>query len=101
MKRDLWLVRARAARQGPQGICCSGGPPLVREDHERDAAVAESVLQLERGSAALVASGLAIAVDERRDTALIPLDVGDPEAVERFANVVVRGVRVPEIVDIE
>jgi hypothetical protein len=101
MKRDLWLVRARAARQGPQGICCSGGAPVAREDHDRESAVTESVLEFERGSAALVASGLAVAVDECRDTALIPLDVRDPEAVERFANVVVRGVRVPEIVDIE
>jgi hypothetical protein len=63
--------------------------------------VTESVLQFERRGAAHVASGLAVAVDEGRVTALIPQDVCDLEAVERFADVVVRSVCVPEVVDLE
>src|SRR5437764_327425 len=95
VERDLGVLRARALRQGPKGICGSVGQPLVREDHDRDFAVAEPVLQAQRGRAPLVASGLAVAVDEIRDTALIPLDVCDLQAVERVANVVVRSVRIP------
>src|SRR3954453_11193851 len=92
IERDLRPTPVGATRQRPKGVCGLGGQRLFRPDHDCDRAVTESVLELERRCAALVASGLAVAVDDGRVTALITLDVGDLEAVERLTDVVVRGV---------